>query len=246
MNNFMTFMNQNKPGLLLGAGIGCFLISTVSAFRLGSMAKDAIDERKAELGVDQLDAKETAKTAAPYIAPPLLFSIIGATCIFKGNQINAARSAAAVAAYAVSESAFREYREQTKQVVGEKKEKDIQEAVTKQIVMSAPLNDEGIILTGKGNFLCYDDIANQYFRANKNYIEKIIIRLNEEMITCGSTITINNYCTALGLNEVLLGNDLGWSVDTTGTIDPIIDTHELLGEPCYTISHYRKQPKSLY
>ena len=244
MGKFTAYISQNKAGILIGAGMGSMVVATISAFRFGSMARDAIEERKEELQIDKLDAKETIKTVVPYAAPSILLSLLGIGCILGGNQIHVNRSAAAMAACTITENAFREYREQTKQVVGEKKEKDIREAAAKQLIESHSTSD--IIVTGKGDCLCFDDVANQYFRSSKTAIEKVINRLNFEMMDSRSSISINDYCLALGLDTVLLGNDLGWTVDGAGIINPDIIAQIRNDEPCLVVTHSRREPKPLY
>lgn len=246
MNNFASFLSKNKPGLLMGFGIGSMIASTIVSFRLGYKAKEAVDEKKEELGVEELSPKETARTVATYAAAPLILDIIGVVSILSGNQMNLNRGAAAVAAYAASETAFREYREQTKQAVGEKKEQQIRESVAKEIVENRPLKAGEIVVTGKGDCLCFDDVANQYFRSSKTQIEKIINRLNFEMMDSMTTVTVNDYCLAMGLDTVLLGNDIGWTVDGAGIISPDIIVQERCDEPCFVITHSRREPRPLY
>lgn len=245
MSRFMGYVNRNKAGILIGVGLASMVMSTVAGFRYGSMAKEALEERKEELDTDKLSASETIKTVTPYVAPALLFQIIGIGCVLAGNQVHVNKGAAAMAACAASESAFREYREQTKQIVGEKKEKDIREAVAKEVAESHPVGSN-VMVTGKGDCLCFDDVANQYFRSSKTSIEKIINRLNFEMMDSRSFITVNDYCLALGLDTVLLGNDLGWTVDGAGIINPDIIAQIRNDEPCLVITHSRREPKPLY
>lgn len=174
MNNFMAFLDRNKPGIFLGLGIGSMLAATGSAITCSMMAKEALDEKREELGTDHLDGKEIVRTAGPYFIPPLVFSATGIALILCGDHINTERGAAAMAAYAISESAFREYRSKTREIVGEKKEKDIKEAVAKDIVERNPVQSGSIIITGNGDCLCFDNVANQYFRSSKVKIESII------------------------------------------------------------------------
>lgn len=239
MNRFTSFLSNNKPGLIMGLGIGSMIMSTVSAFIYGSEAKEAIEDRKRELMVDKLEPAETIKTAAPYVLPSLGFTAIGVGCILGGNQINVNRGAAAMAAYTVSNEAFREFREQTRKVVGEKKEKDIEEAVATKAINNNPLSNHNgnVLWTTGGDYLCYDKLTNQYFRSSKNTVESIINQLNHEMFT-SMTITMDEYCLALGINSCELGDDLGWDINKNGLID-VTFTAKLAdnGEPCTVIVH---------
>jgi len=243
MSRFTNYVSRNKAGILIGVGIGSMVMSTIAAFRFSPMAKEALEEKKEELQVDKLSASDTIKTAAPYVAPVLLMEVVGVLCVLGGNHSHVVKSAAAMAACTATESAFREYRDQTKKLVGEKKEQDIREAVAKEKIES---HSGEIMVTGKGDCLCFDDVANQYFRSRKTSIEKAINRLNFEMMDSRSMITVNDYCLALGLDTVLLGNDLGWTVDGAGIINPDIIAQIRNDEPCLVITHSRREPKPLY
>lgn len=245
MSRFTNYVSRNKAGILIGVGIGSMIVSTISAFRFGTMAKEALDERKEELNTDKLSAVETIKTAGPYIAPTLLLEIIGICCVLSGNQVHINKETAAMAACAASEAAFRNYRDQTRQLVGEKKEKDIREAVAKNVIEEHPVGTN-VLVTGNGECLCFDDVANQYFRSSKTAIEKVINNLNFEMMEGRTTITINDYCLALGLDSVLLGDDIGWSVDSSGIINPDMIAQIRKDEPCLVITHSRREPKPIY
>ena len=140
-----------------------------------------------------------------------------------------------MAAYAISDTAFREYREQTRKVVGEKKMKDIDEAVAKKKMDNNP--PASIIITNSGNFLCYDALTNQYFMSNMNKVKDTINELNEEMFST-MRITENEYCLALGINPVELGDDLGWDINETGRIKVNFTAKNTdYGEPCTVITH---------
>ena len=245
MNNFTSFLSNNKPGIVMGLGIGSMIMSTVSAFLYGSMAKEAIEERKEELSVDKLEPMETIRTVSPYVLPSVGFTAIGVGCILGGNQMNVNRGAAAMAAYTISDAAFREFREQTKRVVGEKKKKDIEEAVASKSLEKNPLKGNTVLWTNGGDYLCYDQLTNQYFRSCKNNIESIINQLNHDMFT-SMTISEDEYCLALGINTVELGSDIGWDINKNGLIDPTF-TAKIAdnGEPCTVIIH-RNSPRYLH
>lgn len=236
MNQFMSFLSNNKPGIIMGLGIGSMIMATASAFWYGPMARDALEEKREESENYEIPPIETVKTVAPYVIPSLCFTAIGVGCILGGNQINVNRGAAAMAAYAISDTAFREYREQTRRVVGEKKEKDIEEAVASRALEKSSHNGNVIWTTG-GDYLCYDKLTNQYFRSSKNTVESIINQLNRDMFT-SMVITEDEYCLALGIDTVELGNDLGWDINKNGLID-VSFTAKLTdnGEPCTVIVH---------
>lgn len=238
MSKIMDTFIKNKPSFIIGLGIGSMIMATVTGIRYAPEARDALEAKKEELNTDKLSAKDTIKTIGLYFVPPIIFSGVGIACILSGNKMNLDRGAAAMAAYAISESSLREYREKTKELIGEKKEKDIREAIAKDTVDKNPATPGTIIVTGNGDSLCFDNIANQYFKSSKTKIESLINSINFDMLHGQDVVSLNEYCIKLGLDEVELGNDLGWDVCSNGLIS-VSFTAVLTktGEPCIVISH---------
>lgn len=234
----MDVFTKSKPGFIIGLGIGNMLMATLAGIRYAPDAREALELKKDELGVDKLSIGDTIKTAGPYFVPSIIFSGVGVFCILKGNQMNLDRGAAALTAYAISESSLRDYREKTKELIGEKKEKDIREAVAKDLVDRNTPKPGTIIVTGNGDCLCFDNVTNQYFKSSKVKIESAINALNCDMLHGESEITLNEYCLKLGLDEVELGQELGWRWDENGLISvsfTAVVTEN--GEPCLVIVH---------
>lgn len=241
MNNFIS---QNKAGLCIGGGLAFMLFGAGLAAIFSPKAVQAIEDKKEELGVDELPVGEKIKTSIGYYLPTIGFEILGASMILYGNQVNLRNEAAIMAAYAMNETALQITRDKIREVVGEKKEKDIQESVAKEFIDRNPSNSGSIIVTGNGDCLCYDQVANQYFRSSKTQIEDTINRLNYDMRSC-NIITLNEYCLKLGVDEVILGNELGWDIDRNGYIDvSFTATLTKTGEPCIVIAH-NTIPKAL-
>lgn len=212
MNQFTSFLSKNKPGLLMGFGLGSMIVATITGIAGAPMARDALEAKKEELNVDKLSPMDTILTAGPYFLPPVLFTCVGVGCILGGNQMNLDRGAAAMAAYAISDATFREYREKTKEIVGEKKEKDIKEAAAKELMDKNPLAGREVIITGKGDTLCFEKISGRYFRSDIETLRRIENRLNKRMIT-ESFISLNELYLEMGLDAIELGDELGWHID---------------------------------
>lgn len=212
MNNLLSFLSNNKSNILIGFGLGNLLMGTVLGVAYAPSAKEALDNKKKELNVDKLKPLDVIKTAGPYMIPCISASVVGTGCVLAGNHINVKNTSTAMAAYALSESTLREYREKTKEIVGEKKEKDIREAIAKDELNKHPVSNREIIITGKGDSLCYDSLSDRYFRSNIDTLKKIELRLNRRMLD-EHFISLNELYLEMGLNPVELGDDLGWHID---------------------------------
>ena len=212
MNGFLDWFIKNKPVILTGLGLGCMVAATISAIDVAPDAKKAEEELKEELNVEKLPVKEWVVNISPYFATPLLFTCVGAACICGGNHIYAHREAAAMAAYTITDATLRETREKTRELLGKKKEKDINEAVAKDIVQSNPINGREIIITGKGDTLCLEKISGRYFRSDIEQLKRIQNNLNRRMMDT-TFISVNELFYEIGIGPITLGDELGWDID---------------------------------
>lgn len=247
MNSFSVFMSRNKPGIVMGLGIGSMLMSTLVAFRYAPLAKDALNERKAELDVDKLEPVDTIKTVGLYFLPSTIFAITGIACILGGNQMNLNRGAAAMAAYALSESTLRSYRESAKEVVGEKKEKDIREAAAKKMYYDDLKSGQMIVVpNGVGDFWMYDHLTKQKIRSNVQKVKEAINNLNYRAVH-GEVISVYDYCLEMNEEPVEMGNNFVWDVNRNGMLELYAPTAYVMenGEPIIDIMH-KVDPVPLY
>lgn len=234
MNEFAALLTKHKPGLLIGLGIGSMILATAASWKYSPDAHMAVEEKKEELGLEKLPVIETAKAVLPYALPPIIFTGIGIGCILGGNKVNVERGAAAMMAYTLTQESLREYRAKTREIVGERKERSINDAVAKEILEKNPSNGKEIIITGDGDHLCFDKLSGRYFKSNIEKLRKIENELNRRMLDT-TFISLNEFYLALGLNPITLGDEEGWDVGR-GLIEMRFSSQLTdKGEPCLVI-----------
>lgn len=117
---------------------------------------------------------------------------------------------------------------------GEKKEQEVRDAIAQDKVRKNPPVQQDVILTNKGNTLCYDANTGRYFRSGIEKIKDAEISLNRRLMD-EMYISLNEFYYELGLPAVKLGDDLGWNIED-GKINlapSSILTDE--DEPCYVV-----------
>ena len=70
--------------------------------------------------------------------------------------------------YALSETALKEYKDKAIEIVGEEKNREIIDAVAKDKISQNPVSKQEVIVTGKGNVLCYETLSGRYFESDIN------------------------------------------------------------------------------
>jgi hypothetical protein len=168
-------------------------------------------------------------------------------CIIAGNHVNNKRNAALAAAYTISETALQEYQDKAKEIVGDKKEQQIREAVGKDTVEKT-YKKGSTLVSGSGDYRFYDELSGRYFNSTWNKVLKSANELNANAIGGEDTITLNDWYEAIGLDPVELGEERGWSVYNNGAKGLIeISLTSILTEdniPCAAI-HYENRPHEL-
>lgn len=246
IKNTKVFLDKHSPEILTGIGIAGLITTTVLAVKATPKALVLIEEKKEEEGVDKLTPVQVVKAAwKPYV-PAAVTGVLSTTCIIGASSVNVRRNAALATAYKISETALAEYRDKVVETVGEVKEKQIREKVAKEKVDKNPINSGDVIITDKGNTLCFDVISGRYFRSDIDRIKRAANELNRQMLTDPfGYVSVNEFYDELDLEHISVGDELGWNV-ATGMID--IQLGSCLAKdntPCVVID-YKVAPKYDY
>ena len=252
MNNPFKFVKpfivKHEPEILMAMGISGLIFSTAWSIRATIRATKAVQEYKNYKQIDKITFKEGFKLTWRYYWPVAASVLVSVPCIIAGNRVSSKRYAALATAYTISEAALQEYQEATREVVGDKKAKQIQENVDAKKVEETYKGGNQIILTGDGDSLFFEPLSGRYFKSNWNEIAKAANELNAEALSnMDGQISLNDWFTKLGLEETKVGNEIGWSLNGNpkNLIDIEISSHITKDNiPCGAIS-YNIQPSTL-
>lgn len=230
-------ITKHSPEILVGIGIAGMVTTTVLAVRATPKALRLIEEKKRLDHLDDLTPLETVKAAwKPYI-PAVVTGVTSIVCLIGGSSVSARRNAALATAYKLSETALAEYKEKVVETIGEKKEKLIRDEINKDRIEANPASKTEVIMTGKGDTLCYDAHGGRYFKSDIDRINKAVNELNRRMLL-DSYVSLNDFYDELGLEHTRMGYDLGWKIDD-GFIKVDFSSHLADdGTPCLAIDYY--------
>lgn len=137
---------QHAPEILAVIGVGGFITTAVLAVKATPEAEELIEEKKEELGKDELTVVETVKAAYKPYLPAIFTGTTSALCIIGSVNTSLKRNAALATAYRMSQTMMDEYREKTIDLFGEKKDSKIRSAIAKDhIDKDEPDNDVNVI-----------------------------------------------------------------------------------------------------
>lgn len=238
---------RHTPEILMGLGIAGMISTVVMAVR----ATPAAMEKCEELRLEKEDNRDEAPTTLEYAKaawlcymPTAITGALSIFCLVGSNSANLRRNAALATAYSLSETALKEYREKTAEVVGDKKEKAIRDAVAKEQIEQNPIGSREVVLTGKGETLCYDSISGRYFKSDIDKLKKAANEVNRRMLL-EMYVSLNEFYYEIGLKEITVGDELGWNVEK-GLMELSFST-QLADEgiPCLVLE-YRVAPRYDY
>lgn len=247
VDNGKAFLSKNAPGILLGFGITGWASTVILAVTATPKAMALIEEKEVELSNQYqedvtLTPVEVVKTCWKCYAPAVITATISTACLIGSNSVSARRNAALTAAYKLSETALEEYKQAVVETIGEKKERTVREKRAENALLKEHIDEEDVIITGRGNTRCYDAVFGRCFRSSREVIERGINAVNRTIVSGDMYASLNDFYDEIGLDHVDIGDLLGWNLDD-GEIE--IDFDSALahnGEPTLVI-HYNVVPK---
>ena len=234
--DFSETVSKHAPEILMGFGIAGMVTTTILAVKATPKALRLIEEKKQELETDKLTVGETIKATWKCYIPSVATAAVSTTCLIASCKVNNKRNAVLATAYKLAETAHKEYRDKVIETIGEKKEEAIKEKVAQEKINKDPVSSKEIIITDRGNMLCYDSISGRYFKTDIDKVKRAVNEINRRM-TYNMYVSLNEFYSEIGLKTTKIGDDLGWNLDH-GLIK--IDYSSALtefDEPCLVLNY---------
>lgn len=228
--------DEHGSEILVGVGIAGFFTSGILAIRATTKAVKLLERREEEKG-EKLTKKEVIKNVWLYYLPSLIISGLSTACVIGGYNINYRRGAALAAAYTLSESTLKKYQEKIVEKIGEREERKVRDEIAEDKIKKNPVSEHTVILTEKGNTLCYDSLSGRYFKSDIEKIKQSINEINKRMID-EMSISLNDFYSELGLDPIGVGYNLGWDVNRNGFLDISFTSHLTAEDvPCLMLNY---------
>jgi hypothetical protein len=238
-------ISDNSPAILTALGVTGTLTVAYLTGKATFKAAKILAEEEARREVDgdpQLDTWDKVDLVWKQYVPAAGIAAMTVAAIVGANHISTRRVAAFASAYSFAEKGFAQYKDKVLEKVGEKKEGEIRDEVAKQQMRDHPIRKTPIIITGKGDHLCFDAYSGRYFQGDIEKVRSAVNDINFQVINDDSA-SLSDYWSLVGLDSTSVSDDLGWRTDNK------LDCHytsELTkeGTPCMVIT-FRSQPKPL-
>ena len=203
-------INKEAPTILTGITIISGISATISAIYATPKALYLIqDEETRNSG---LSPTEIVKVTWRCYVPTVFFTIISISSAIGANSISLQRNAAISGLYALSEKAYKEYKEKVLDIIGERKEEKIRDAISQDRLDKDPLSRKEVIVIGKGDTLFYDSLSGRYFKTEIETVRRVQNDFNQDLLS-EMYRSLNELYYELGLEGTELGKNIGWSTD---------------------------------
>ena len=239
------FIVENSPEILVGMGLvavgsAIYMVAKVTPKALQRI-EDEIREREdltPDVGVSveelpsMLPLRDKFKLTWKLYLPAAITFATGTTCIVGASAVNAKRNAALATACTVAESALIDYAAKVKELVGEEKDAEIQQAIMDERLHKARVEVEPT--DGDEPVRCYDVWAGREFYATENQIKAGVNELNSKINTYMSA-SMNELYYAWGTTSTDGGEALGWNINTGLVRVSLLPVFNAMGKPCMGI-----------
>ncbi len=219
IDNIQNWLLDHEPECLTGTGLIGFVLTSIELSKATLKSVKQIERYSTE---KKLTKKEKVKLCWKYYIPPVLGFLGSTVCIIASNRIYAKRNITLATTCALTESAFNEYRNQTKKVLDDEKEKQITQNTNKKIEEKS--GSKEIILSDDSKHLFKEPITGAYFQSTWNDICKAINKLNSYALNDNGIISLNRYLEELGLQDSFNGSDVGWQIVGGTLLDGYLDS----------------------
>lgn len=228
VKNIQFGLKKHSPEILTGFGIAGMITTTVLAVRATPKALILIEEEKRRQNnelleeakksgnencarINKLKPMELVRVTWMCYIPSAVTGALSVACLIGASSVNIRRNAALATAYSLSESALKEYQEKVIETIGEKKEQEIRDSIAKDKLRKDPVTNKEVIITGRGETLCYDTITSRYFKCDIEKLRKVENELNKRLLS-EMYISLNEFYYEIGLRATNMGDDLGWNI----------------------------------
>ncbi len=211
LNASLASIKKHSPEILTAIGITGMIASTVLAVKATPKATNIINSKKEEYEEEDIPNIELVKAVWKYYVPSVVLTASSAVCIVCAGTINVKRNIALSTAYTITEKTLTNFKNKATEMLGEEKVEEIKTEIAKDQIKDKQSSD--IIISSKGDILCYDVAFDRLFKSDIATIEKAVNRVNKDMLD-EMYVSLNDLYYELGIKNIPIGDDVGWNINT--------------------------------
>lgn len=232
---------NNSPAILTVVAVAGVATTTFLAVKATPRAWMDIQNEQSER-LDPVSKTEIVKLTYKHYIPAAASGVVTIAAIVGVNSISSGRNKALLAAYGLSDAAFREYRDKVVEHIGANKEQKVMDEVNQDYVDREMPNKQVIIASG-GDVMFLDKMSGRVFESDVETVRRAENDVNY-MIINDMYASLNDFYYKLGLPPNKMGDEFGWTVERPLELESFTAA-VFEGKPVLVID-YRTQPNRGY
>lgn len=235
---------SNSAEIFTALGIGGVVGTVVLASKASFNAARVIDREQYRIDSapggmpHELEPKEKFQLVWKLYIPTGIAGTASVGFIIASAKSNSRRTAAAVAAYSLTEKAFTEYKEKVVEQIGIKKEEKVRNEIAQDSVTKNPSKE--VIILGSGQVLCCELLTHRYFRSDMETLRKAQNQINAILV--GQVfVSLSEFYDIVELPYTTLSSNIGWEVERLMELEFSSVIAED-GQPCLAFDYNYTKP----
>lgn len=229
-------VSDNSPAILTAVGVVGTLTTAVLTGKAAFKAAQILDDEETRIIRDNdepLHPREKLYFTWKLFIPPAVVGMSTIACIIAANRIEARRASALIAAYALSERAFEDYKHKIVEKLGERKELSVRDEIAQDRITRNPPPPEMMAWDESStSVLCCDLFTGRYFLSDVESIRRAENDINYQILN-SFYASLSDFYERVGLQRTSMSDDFGWNSDKPLTLH-ISTAMTPLGRPCIT------------
>ena len=235
---------HHLPSILITAGLIEMGVGAVKAVYAAPKAFEELDEQRGdEVEVADLMDREPkkdiwarTKIIAKNFGGSATIFMAGALCVVAGHVEDLHRIGILATAGALKSKEIKSLKDEIVKLDGDKTLTKINDNIAEKNIQENPVSGQQVIVTGRGDHLCYDAWSGRYFYTSIEKVQKAVNELNRTLLKDGY-FSLNVFDSWIGLPEVEGGGVLGWKCSSLNDQVDINFSSKITdsGEPCLII-----------
>lgn len=242
------FSEKNMSTILTGAGLIGFITAPFLAISDNKKAEKKYEKAVKEKGSELSGAEAFVVKAPCYIRTGVVMIASGAS-IVGGKHMDMKAISVLTGALISKDRDLKLLEDKMKETIGEKKANKVLDAVAEEKADVENYSPQ-MVLSSNSQFstlLCCDVLSGQYFRASRDFIEKVIAKRNTELRGFDGTSRCSDYYFDLGIPCPEFAKNYAWHIECTRELTTEDFHYKDLGEPCLMIDwRYGDKPINDY
>jgi hypothetical protein len=222
------FATNNSPAILTAIGVtgtlstayltgkatfkACEVLRIERIDRDNEQLKDVPAGMASQVPYPAITGMDAVKVVWKLYIPAATTAFMTCVAIVMATRLESRRAAAYATAYTLSEKAYSEYKDKVVEQIGKAKEQKVRDEVAQDKVRENPPSNNQVIITGKGEVLCYDAFTGRYFMADMESLRKAENDINRQILH-SDYATVTDFYNLIGLAPTAVSDELGWNTD---------------------------------